>query len=130
MQRSLMYIQRILTWALTIFLGLLFLFVGAVKLASARGMVQEFAEIGLGQWLRYVVGLLEVTGALGLFIPKFRFWAALLLACVMVGATATNLAILHMPGSARLTTMLLILTLAVAWLRRPVTGRAAELSPN
>ncbi len=82
-------------------------------------MVQEFAQIGFGQWLRYVTGILEVGGAVGVLIPKLRFWAALVIAAVMVGATLTNLFILHMAGTALLTVVLLAMALALAWLRRP-----------
>jgi putative oxidoreductase len=81
-------------------------------------MVKEFAQIGFGQWLRYVTGILEVSGAIGLLIPKFRFWAALQIAIVMAGATVTNLAILRQPKLGGLTAVLLVLALALAWLRR------------
>jgi putative oxidoreductase len=91
---------------------------GGIKLISVPGMVQEFAQIGLGQWFRYFTGVLEVSGAIGLLIPKVRFWAALQIAVVMVGATFTNIAVLHVPIPARVTAVLLALPLAVAWLRR------------
>jgi uncharacterized membrane protein len=45
-------------------------------------MVQEFEQIGFGQGLRYLTGILEVSGAVGLLIPKVRFRAALLIACI------------------------------------------------
>jgi hypothetical protein len=61
----------------------------------------------------------EVSGAVGILIPKYRFWAALQLATVMVGATVTNIAILHLRADARVTAILLLLTLTLAWLRRP-----------
>jgi hypothetical protein len=37
----------------------------------------------------------------------------------MVGATLTNLVILHLPGTAWLTGVLLAFSLVLAWLRRP-----------
>ena len=109
----------ILTWILTILLTIAFTLAGGVKLISSPGMVQEFAQIGLGQWFRYVTGILEVSGAIGLLIPSVRFWAALQIAMVMVGATITNIAVLHLPGTAGLTAILLALAAALAWLRRP-----------
>ncbi len=48
-----------------------------------------FTTIGVGQWLRYVVGALEIAGAIGLLIPRLSGLAALL-----VGPTVTNLLIL------------------------------------
>ena len=111
--------MRILTWILTIVLALLFMAAGIPKLIGTQAMVQEFGQIGFGQWLRYLTGILEVCGAAGILIPKLRFWGALLIACVMAGATATNLFILHMAGTAVLTIVLMALALALAWLRRP-----------
>ncbi|HWF06879.1 MAG TPA: DoxX family protein [Bryobacteraceae bacterium] len=111
--------ENILTWTFTVFLAVVFTLAGGTKLVSTPAMVQEFAQIGFGQWLRYLTGILEVSGAIGLLVPKYRFWAALQIATVMVGATAANIAILHLPTLARLTAVLLVLALALAWLRRP-----------
>ena len=106
---------RIISWILAVLLGIFFAYVGMAKLVSVRGMVQEFAQIGLGQWLRYLTGFLEVSGGIGVLIPKVRFWASLQIAAVMLGATIVNLAILHMPGLAGFTAVLIALLLA--WLR-------------
>jgi putative oxidoreductase len=116
-------IWSILSWMLTIFLLIAFTFAGGVKLINNPGMVQEFAQIGLGQWFRYFTGALEVSGAIGLLIPSVRLWAALQIATVMVGATYTNIAVLHLPVIARLTAVLLALALVLAWLRRPQSWR-------
>jgi hypothetical protein len=42
---------------------------GLMKLAGAEPMVRLFDEIGAGQWLRFLVGVLELAGAVGLLIP-------------------------------------------------------------
>lgn len=114
--------RNVAGWILAVFLALVFSLAGGVKLIGAPGMVTEFAQIGFGQWLRYVTGVLEVSGAIGLLIPKFRFRAALQIAVVMVGATGVNLWVLHVPALAGLTGVLLALALVLAWLRRPERG--------
>jgi putative oxidoreductase len=119
LHRSMQRIANIGAWILTALLAIAFLMAGGVKLIGTRGMIQEFDQIGFGQWLRYLTGILEVSGAIGLLVPKFRFVAALQIAGVMAGATFTNLAILHLPAMARLTAILLALALILAWLRRP-----------
>jgi uncharacterized membrane protein YphA (DoxX/SURF4 family) len=111
--------QNILAWILAVLLAVVFVFAGGAKLLGAPAMVQEFAQIGIGQWFRYFTGILEVTGAIGVVIPKYRFGAALQIAVVMVGATAANIWVLHLPPLAGLTTFLLAAALALAWLRRP-----------
>ena len=110
---------NILAWILAVLLAVVFVLAGGVKLLGARAMVQEFAQIGIGQWFRYFTGILEVSGAIGVLIPKYRFGAALQIAVVMVGATAANIWVLHLPPLAGLTTFLLAAALALAWLRRP-----------
>ena len=120
-------IRNILAWMLTILLAIAFTFAGGVKLVNNPQMVQEFAQVGLGQWFRYFTGILEVSGAIGLLIPSVRFWAALQIAAVMVGATLTNIAVLHLPLMARVTAVLLALALVLAWLRRPQSERASKL---
>jgi putative oxidoreductase len=117
---------NILAWILAVFLAIVFTLAGGMKLISTPAMVQEFAQIGFGQWFRYLIGILEVSGAIGLLIPKYRFWAALQIAMVMVGATGVNIAILHLPPLAGLTALLLALALALAWLRPTGTGQQAS----
>ncbi len=109
---------NVIGWILAVFLALVFTLAGGVKLMGAPGMVAEFAQIGIGQWFRIVTGIVEVSGAIGLLIPRFRFWAALQIAAVMVGATAVNLWVLHVPALAGLTATLMVLALVLALLRR------------
>lgn len=108
----------VLEWILAVFLAIGFLFAGGVKLLSRPAMIQEFAQIGIGQWFRYLTGVLEVAGAIGVLIPRFRLWGSLILAAVMAGATYVNLAVLHVPPLARLTVFLLAASLLLAWLAR------------
>jgi uncharacterized membrane protein YphA (DoxX/SURF4 family) len=81
-------------WVLQAVLALQFAGGGLAKLAGAPELVDMFADIGAGQWLRYLVGALEVAGAVGLLVPRLSGLAALGLAGLMVGATITNLFIL------------------------------------
>jgi putative oxidoreductase len=99
----------------TIILALLFLFAGGAKLIGNSAMVEEFARIGIGQWFRHFTGALEVGAAIGILMPAVRFWAALLIAGVMAGATIANLVILHLPSTAGLTFTLMAIALSLAW---------------
>lgn len=112
--------SNVVAWTLTIILALLFALAGGVKFFNNPVMIQEFDQVGLGQWFRYFTGSLELAGAVGILIPGVRFQAALLIATVMVGATIANLTVLHVPAAAILTVILLGLALALAWLRRPL----------
>src|SRR5713101_5932962 len=105
--------KNVAGWILAAFLALLFALVGGLKLTGVPAMVKEFAQIGLGQWFRFFTGILEVKGAAGLLIPSFRFWAALLIATIMFCATLINLWVLHVPGLARVTAVLMSLALVI-----------------
>jgi uncharacterized membrane protein len=85
---------NIALWVLQAVLAFQFAGGGLAKLTASPEMVDLFATVGAGQWLRYVVGTLEVAGAVGLLVPRLSGLAALGLASLMVGATATNLFIL------------------------------------
>jgi hypothetical protein len=67
-------------WGLQVGLATLFLFAGGSKLAGAPAMVALFEAIGIGQWFRYVTGLVEVTSAVALLMPSLAPFGALLLA--------------------------------------------------
>ena len=86
-------LTSILLWAAQISLAALFVYFGAAKLGG--GLVQEFADIGAGQWLRYFSGTAEVAGAIGLLTPWLAGLAAAGLAAVMAGATIINATVLH-----------------------------------
>src|SRR5262249_49311986 len=102
-------ITSVLAWILAILLAIAFTLAGGIKLIGVPGMVQEFAQIGLGQWFRYFTGALELSGAIGVLIPKVRFWAALQIAGVMVGAPFRTLPVLLLRFLARVTAFLLAL---------------------
>ena len=90
---------------------------GGSKLAGAAPMVAMFAQIGIGQWFRYLTGTIEVISAVLLLIPSLAFFGAAALASTMVGAIFTHLFIIG--GNPAVPIVLLAITAAVAWARRP-----------
>lgn len=68
-----------------------------MKLAGAEIMVLLFADIGVGQWFRYIVGIMEVVGGTLLLIPSWRGLAALGLIVMMIGAAMAELLIIRRP---------------------------------
>jgi putative oxidoreductase len=86
--------QRVIViWVLRVFLGLAFLTIGAAKLTGSLHTVQTFTAFGWGQWFRYLTGLLDVAGALLLFVPRWTCYGALLLACTVgLGTVLTRTA--------------------------------------
>ena len=121
-----------LLWAAQILLAALFVFVAAVpKLTGSHQSVQEFADIGAGQWLRYFVGTAELAGAIGLLTPWLAGLAADGLAADMAGATIINATVLHhttFGPNVWLTAVLCAVFALLAYARRQqVQGLAAAI---
>ena len=87
-------VATVLLWVVQAVLAFQFAGAGFMKLSGAPAMVDMFTTIGAGQWLRYLVGALELAGAVGLLVPRLAGPAALGLVALMIGATITNLFVL------------------------------------
>ena len=110
-------------WALQALLTLQFAMAGLAKIFGDPAMVDMFATIGVGQWFRYVVGALEIAGAVGVLIPRLSGPAALGLVCLMAGAALTNLFVLG--ANPLLPIGLLVASAVVARGRWPQTAALA-----
>jgi uncharacterized membrane protein YphA (DoxX/SURF4 family) len=111
---------NIALWVVQVLTAPMFFMAGGQKLTGDPQMVGLFALIGIGQWFRYLTGLLEVTGALLLLVPRASGFGGALLVPVMLGAILTHLALLHSSPAMPLT--LLVASAFVAW------GRRAQLA--
>ncbi|MDD7917344.1 DoxX family protein [Actinomycetospora callitridis] len=113
-------------WTLQVLLGLMFIAgSGAPKLFGEAYAVQIFEDLGTGQWLRVVVGLLEVAGGIGLLVPRLAGLAASCLVALMVGATVAQLFFLS-EGFWYTPVILGVLLGVVAWVRRAEISRVFE----
>jgi putative oxidoreductase len=56
-------------WLTQIVPAAMLLFAGGSKLVGAPAMVNLFAAIASGQWLRYVTGAIEISATVALLIP-------------------------------------------------------------
>lgn len=112
-------------WVLQVFLAVQFASGGLLKLIGDARMVDLFTDIGLGQWLRYLVGVCEVAAAIGLLVPRLAALAALGLTGLMAGAVVTNLLIGANPAmpAAFLLVAGVIVYSRRAQLRRPTSTR-------
>ena len=126
-------VGTIALWALRIALAILFVVnFGPGKVMGSEQAVQTFADIGVGQWLRYLTGALEIVFGLGLLIPRLGGLAALGLVGVLAGAVLAEIVLLDADVLVPLT--LLICVAAIAWFRRhdtrAVVGRLRATAPR
>ncbi len=75
-------------------LTLAFVAAGFAKLSGQEMMVQTFEAVGVGQWFRYVTGIIEVGAAVLLWVKGMQFIGAGLLVCTMSGAVLAHLFII------------------------------------
>lgn len=97
-------------------LALFFVAVGYTKFNDdPRGeWVQIFERIGVGQWLRYVTGVMQVGGAILLLPRRTLTVGAAMLACTMAGAAFVDLFIMTSPIV--IVPLLLLMIVIVVWL--------------
>lgn len=103
-------------WATQVALAAMFLTAGGSRLVGVPAMVSLFDLIGIGPWLRYVTGVIEVISGIALLVPSPAVFGALLLIATMVGAISTNVFVV--PASPVIPFLLLLAAAAVAWARR------------
>jgi putative oxidoreductase len=105
-------------WVVQVLVGLDFLYGASMKLLGLPKMVDLFDRIGAGQWLRYLVAACELSGGIGLMIPALSGLAAIGLSALMVGASYTNVFLIHDSWAP---VAWLVLVAFIAWRRWPRT---------
>lgn len=111
---------NITLWVVQLLLAVFFLAAAAgPKLFGEQLAVEMFAQMGAGQWFRYLVGTLELAGAIGLLIPRLAGLAALCLSGLMVGAALTQVFWLDAPAMAVTPVILFAVFGLIAWGRWP-----------
>lgn len=111
-------------WILGVLLAAIFIAAGVPKILGTGTIWLEAATMqGFPPWLRIVVGVCEVVGAIALLIPRLTKFAALGLALLMIPAAITQ-QISGQPG-VYVPIIILVLLLLLAERRDPLAVRAA-----
>jgi putative oxidoreductase len=108
-------------WVVQVLGATLFFIAGFAKVSGDEQIIQALDALGIGQWLRYVTGLIELAAAILLLIPPLFRIGAFLFVPTMVAAILTHLLIIG--GSPALPIGLLIIVSIVAWGRKEETLR-------
>ncbi|QFG19828.1 DoxX family protein [Actinomadura sp. WMMB 499] len=112
--------RRVL-WGAQILISAFLVFAsGLPKLAGQADAVETFALLGWNDLMRYLVGAVEVAGAVGLVIPRLAGLAATGLIGLMIGAVLTQILVIE-PAWALFPAALGAVFAVVAWDRRAQT---------
>ena len=106
-----LFIERVLR----IGLALSFVGIGYSKFDPHGSWVKIFAAIGVGQWLRYAAGVMQVAGGALMLHRRSAPLGAIIAGCTMLGAVAAQLFILRGGPVAIIPAMLLGALIAVGW---------------
>jgi uncharacterized membrane protein YphA (DoxX/SURF4 family) len=109
-------------WVLQVFLAAVYAFSAFGKLTAEAQNVAGFEAMGLGVAGMYVIGVLELAGAVAMFVPRLTGPAALCFVALMIGAVTMTWAVgggvlVAIPASVG------VLAVVVAWGRRDSTRR-------
>jgi hypothetical protein len=125
-------------WLPRVVVAVLFIFAGNAKFSDRSPWVPIFDQIGFGDWFRYFTGILQVTGAVLVLIPRTIAIGILMLACTMVGAMTSWIFLLGAPFNAVIPAALLLgllfvggeplIEIADAYRKRAITARPARFA--
>jgi uncharacterized membrane protein YphA (DoxX/SURF4 family) len=110
-------------WVLQVLGAAIFLFAGYSKLKGDPQQVEGFEAIGLGVTGMYVIGVLEIAGAVGLLLPGVAGFAGLCLVALMVGATIATIGMMGFAPLVAIPVVTLIIAAVIAWGRRRTVPR-------
>ena len=86
-------VKEIIVWTVTLFLALVCLRSGLMKMPSVPGAefwIRDFARWGYPDWFRIIVGAAELISFVLLLVPRFAGFGAGVFAVVMLGAIFTH----------------------------------------
>ena len=115
-------VANIALWTLQVLLAAVYAFSAFGKLSAEAQNVAGFQAMGLGNTGMYIIGSLELAGAIAMFIPRLTGLAATCFVALMIGAVTLTLAI----GGGVLAVIpatVLVVASVVAWGRRDSTCR-------
>jgi uncharacterized membrane protein YphA (DoxX/SURF4 family) len=109
-------------WTLQVLLAAVYAFSAFGKLTADAQNVAGFEAMGLGTTGMYIIGALELAGAIAMFVPRLTGLAATCFVALMIGAVIITLAI-GAGALAAIPATVGVLAAVVAWGRRDSTGR-------
>ncbi|MFI1918652.1 DoxX family protein [Nocardia sp. NPDC020380] len=112
-------IRNRVLWTVQIVLALFFIIAsGGPKLFGQADALRTFHAIGWGEWFRYFTGLVEISGGIGLLVPRLNAPAAAGMSITMIFAAATQAFVLGSPALALFPLILVGVFTWIAYERR------------
>ena len=84
-------IREVLLWIVTVFLAYVFLRQGFAKFSDTSGWAKAFRAWHYPDWFRILIGVIEVSAVLLLFVRRIAAVGAVMIVIVMLGGMATHI---------------------------------------
>lgn len=88
--RRVAIVREAALWIITAFLAYVFLRQGFAKFSGTSGWARAFRAWHYPDWFRILVGVIEVSAVLILFVPRIALVGAIMIVIVMLGGMATH----------------------------------------
>jgi len=122
-------VKEVVVWIITLFLALVCLRSGWLKVTGNIFWVRDFHRWGYPDWFRLVVGITELTSLALLVVPRFASYGASLFAMVMLGAIFTHFSH-HETSRLPFNLLLLTLCLVIVYVRQPAFLKRKQKTAN
>ena len=94
--------------------AVLFILIGSGKF-DANGMwVELFDQIGLGQWFRYLTGIMQAGGGMLVLFRRTLTLGTAMIACTMIGAAIVDVVVMRQPVF-MIIPLLLLIVVTTTW---------------
>lgn len=113
-------------WVLQALAAAMFVIASLPKLAADPQAVSGFADIGFGTTGMYIIGALELLGAVALLIPRLCGLAGLAFIGLMTGAVIVTVSTLGV-AMAVMPAVVLVVVAVIAWGRRHRTAALVDM---
>jgi uncharacterized membrane protein YphA (DoxX/SURF4 family) len=117
---------NITLWGLQVVTAAVFVMAAISKITADPQAVAGFNAMGLGVAGMYIIGLLEIIGAIALLIPLLSGLAGFAFVGLMIGAVLTTV-LMFGPQPGAFPAVVLVLAAAIAWGRRHSVARLIAL---
>ncbi|MGH3798280.1 MAG: DoxX family protein [Pseudonocardiaceae bacterium] len=114
-------------WCLQVLAAGVFVMAAIPKVTADPQAVAGFTALGLGTVGMYIIGALELAGAIALLIPRLAGLAGLAFVALMIGAVLSTLLVLG-ASLVAMPAAVLVLVAVIAWGRRRSTAALIALA--
>ncbi|MGY5029555.1 DoxX family protein [Streptomyces sp. 900116325] len=112
--------------AARVVLALFFAFSAFAKLIAHESAIESFGRMGWGHGAMYLIGALEMAGAVALLVPLLSGVAAMAFVGLLAGASVVQLTLLD-PVNAIMPALLIVLVVLIARDRQDSTAQLIAL---